>query len=103
MSKELNPIIDRQLEVIGIAVENSSDGMYFIEGVTLSEYRNPRVSFLSRLMNELVVRFPQYQWSEHESLNPKERGIAVRWTLRNTYFLERKTKHDETPKAIDIH
>lgn len=80
MSKELN--LPKELVPFQQMLENSPDGEYLIPHLWTLMAPNEELRMFNRLMHELVRAYPEYQFSTHEDLHLRQKGILVRWRKR---------------------
>lgn len=78
MGKELEPAIQKQLDVMGPLIQSQPDGEYYISDM-LPYDQTQSARLFNRLMMELAIRFPDYLWEQRVGFHPQDRGVLVLW------------------------
>ena len=77
MTKEVELALeDKLLEFVKL-LETSPDGWYYIPRNAIDNYTSQDVRFLTWLLMELCRLYPQYTWTEAESMETP--GIVISW------------------------
>jgi hypothetical protein len=75
--------MDMQIDaMIKSGMSNDSSGSYFIEDISWTDFGSDKVKALNYLLHELLIRFPNLQFAQFESLKPSERGMLISWKPR---------------------
>jgi hypothetical protein len=75
--------MDLQIDaMVKSGMSNDSSGSYFIEDISWTDLGSDKIKALNYLLHELLIRFPNLQFAQFESLKPSERGMLIEWKPR---------------------
>lgn len=62
-------------------LSESSNGEYRIPHLRMTT-NSPEAFALQEVVSKLSYYFPEFQWSQSDSLNPNDMGLTIRWRRR---------------------
>lgn len=94
MTKELTQRehLDLQAAEFGKMLEASPDGEYYVPHLRFTTQTPENLAF-QMLIHRLSMYFPEYIFSQSDSLDPKVSGLTIRWQ-KKVRQLDRPYSHD---------
>lgn len=84
-----------QVEKMAESMKNQTTGSFFIEDISWTDIGSDKLALLNVILHDLMMRFPEFEFAQYESLRPSERGMLIEWKLKYRYIPKQEVSMPE--------